>query len=127
MTDTATKTTAPTATVTTPEKSGAWRTPDWLNVILGIIMASTPLWMTDPHPAWQIPLGLAIIAVALWALATNSSLRAEKTMSLVAAVTFLSPFLGVFGTPAATWFAWITGGLLFAVAMYSLNVRTLRG
>lgn len=123
MTTTATKTTV----TPTPQKPGAWRTPDWLNVFLGLLMASAPLWMTDPHPAWQIPLGLAIIAVALWALATNSSMAAEKTMSLVAALTFLSPFLGVFGTPAASWFGWITGGLIFAVAMYALNVRTLRG
>lgn len=122
-TATATRIEHPTAT----SRPGAWRTPDWINVVLGVIMVSAPLWMPGAQPAWQIPLGLAIIVVALWGLASNSSLHAQKTMCFVSALVFLSPFAGTFGTPAATWLAWVSGAALFIVSMYAINVRTLRG
>lgn len=112
---------------TATTRPGAWRTPDWINVVLGVIMVSAPLWMPGAQPAWQIPLGMAIIVVALWGLASNSSLHAQKTMCFVSALVFLSPFAGTFGTPAATWLAWVSGAALFIISMYAINVRTLRG
>lgn len=108
------------------DTSFTWDTPDVLNIALGVIMLLAPLWMPDPQPLWQVPLGIATIAVALWAVFTRSNTGVEKVMIGIGVLTFVSPFLGLYGNLLATWHAWLSGFLTFAVALRAIGVASRR-
>jgi len=113
--------TSTTAHVTT---DAAWRTwQDWVNLVLGVFFALTPLFITGISTGWAVALGIVIAVVALWALGTASSPASEWVQVVAGAVTFLSPWFGGFATGAAGWTAWILGLVVLVLAIWSMNAH----
>ena len=106
-------------------KSAAWRTWDWANLALGIHLILAPLWVPGATTARFPIAGLLVSAVALWGLATASSLASEVTMSIVAFATYFSSHIGLHET-APRWTLWLTGLAVFVVAMYATKERQVR-
>ncbi len=102
-----------------------WRTwPDWVNLVIGAYVALSPLWTMGAPAAWFIILGVLAVVVALWALATVSSVPSEAVEIVLGAIVFLSPWLGGFaGTAGAAWTAWITGVALIVFAIVGMTMR----
>jgi len=102
----------------------AWRSwQDWVNVVLGVFFALTPLFMADISTVWAVALGIVIAVVALWALGTVSSAASEWVQVVAGALAFLSPWIGGFATGAAGWTAWILGLVVVALALWSMNAH----
>jgi len=117
--------TAPTTPSPTPEK--AWRsTRDWVNAVFGLYLMLAPSWTAGAVVGWFIVMGALVVLIALWALATASSLEAEWTQVVAGALTILTPWFGRFdGAAQATATACFVGVAVFGTA--ALSIANSRG
>lgn len=109
-------------TDTPTNTSLAWKTwPDWVNLVLAIFVAITPLW-ASAGSGWLITMGILIAIGALWALATASSQASEWVTLILGIVLFVAPWLGGFSAAGVSaWTAWIVGVLVVIFAAVGMN------
>jgi hypothetical protein len=75
-----------------------------------------------PWNAWII--GGLILIVALWALAAPESPAAEWCNAVLGAWLFVSPWVLRFNTfPEAAWSAWIVGGVVLILSLWTLSLQ----
>jgi hypothetical protein len=92
------------------------RWQDWVNVIAGIWIFATP-WMfgytSETTASWNAwTLGVLIAVAGLWALAVPESHGAEWSLLVLGVWVFVAPWiLGVAGTAAIAWNAWVVGAI----------------
>ncbi|GAA2181209.1 hypothetical protein GCM10009785_15170 [Brooklawnia cerclae] len=101
-----------------------WRTwQDWTNLVLGVILAVAPAFADFKSGAgvgWAVTLGIVILLVALWALATEASQASEWVQVVAGVIAFLAPWFGAFSGTSGAWFAWIIGVLVVVLAIWAL-------
>lgn len=103
-----------------------WKTwPDWVNVILGVVLVITPMVAAAAPTAWFVTLGLIAAAVGLIGLGTASAKGWEITQMVVGAIVFLAPWIGGFAAAGGVaWTAWIVGLALIVFAAVAMNQGT---
>jgi len=100
----------------------AWRRlEDWTNLVLGAYLFLVPfLFGTtgDAASSWNAyVVGVAVVAVALWALAAPLSRAAEGAQVALGVWMILAPFvLGFAGVSSALWNAVVVGALVVVFA-----------
>lgn len=111
----------------------AWkRWQDWANVVMGAWLFIAPWALgtsADLNSSWNAWIvGLLIVCVALWALASPDSQAAEWTNVVLGIWVFVAPWvLGFAGLAAAAWNAWSVGVVVAALAIWALaQVSQLR-
>ena len=99
-----------------------WKTwQDWVNLIAGVVLALSPLWVAYGAASyWPIIAGIVIAVVGLWALATAASQAAEWVQIVVAVITFILPWIGGFSAESGAWWAWILGVVVFILGIWAL-------
>lgn len=92
------------------------RPQDWVNMVLGLWVAVTPLFMTYAGGSgFTIFWGILIILIGLWALAKPESKAAQWCMLIAGVVLFIMPWLfGISG--GAAWSAWIVGIIIVVLS-----------
>ncbi|MHB1416320.1 MAG: SPW repeat protein [Chloroflexota bacterium] len=102
------------------------RWQDWVNLIAGAWLFVSP-WVLvttfDAASSWNAwAVGAAVFLVALWALYYPGSRIAEWINAALGAWLFISPWVLGFVVVATSqaWNAWITGFVVFWVALWAL-------
>ncbi|EME58763.1 hypothetical protein H074_19328 [Amycolatopsis decaplanina DSM 44594] len=87
-------------------------------MVIGVVVALSPLWMTTDNTAlWTLVVLGALIALdGLASLAMPGMVYGEGIQIVLGALLFISPWvMGYAGLTGASWTAWI-GGVLTVVA-----------
>jgi uncharacterized membrane protein HdeD (DUF308 family) len=104
----------------------AWNRPhDWAEVLLGVVAVLSFLWADMDNAAmWtMIVLGALIALDGLLSLATPGLVYGEGVQIVLGALLFISPWVMTFtDMTAASWSAWIVGGLTLVVGAAALPV-----
>lgn len=108
--------------------TNAWTRPhDWAEVVLGVVAVLSFLWVdTDTKTMWtMIVLGALIALDGLVSLAMPGLIYGEGVQIVLGALLFVSPWVMSYtGLTAASWSAWILGGLTIIVGAAALPVAT---
>nr|HET6901364.1 SPW repeat protein [Ktedonobacteraceae bacterium] len=102
------------------------RWQDWCNLVLGVILFIAPWFtvswshMNSSWDAWI--LGVVIVLVSLWALATPGTI-VPKVINLILGIwVFISPWILGFAYMAGiAWSAWIIGALVIILSAWALT------
>ena len=98
------------------------RWQDWVNLILGIWLFISPwFWHAPMTPAWnQWILGVIVVVMALWALATPAMSFPEWINVIAGIWLFIAPWvLGFYSTNyTSAWCQWIVGVIVFILAIW---------
>lgn len=104
----------------------AWTRPhDWAEVVLGVVAVLSFLWADMDNAAmWSmIVLGALIALDGLLSLAMPGLVYGEGVQIVLGALLFISPWVMTFtDMTAASWSAWIVGGLTLIVGAAALPV-----
>ncbi|GHF47800.1 hypothetical protein FHX82_001395 [Amycolatopsis bartoniae] len=104
----------------------AWTRPhDWAEVVLGVVAVLSFLWVnTDNAAMWSLVVMGALIALdGLLSLAMPGLIYGEGLQVVLGALLFISPWvMGYTDLTAASWSAWILGGLTLIVGAAALPV-----
>lgn len=104
----------------------AWTRPhDWAEVLLGVVAALSFLWVNmDNKAMWtMIVLGALIALDGLLSLAMPKLVYGEGVQIVLGALLFISPWaMGYTNMNAASWSAWIIGGLTVIAGAAALPV-----
>lgn len=102
----------------------AWsRWQDYVEVVLGVVAALSPLWVdTSTAAMWtMIALGALIALDGLWSLAQPGAIASESIEIVFGVLLFISPWVmdyTALGT--AAWTSWIIGALTVLVGATAL-------
>lgn len=91
---------------------GRWQ--DWAAVVIGAVVALSPLWThTTTRAAWtMVILGVLLAVAGVWSLSQPHSVTSEYVHMVLGAALFLAPWvLRYTSHSGAAWTSWI-GGLL---------------
>ncbi len=104
-----------------------WRTwPDWVNLIIALVLATVPLWTPGAPIPWFFAFSLLIAATAIWGIADDTSKRPEWATMAAGALLFLAPWFAGFHTASdAAWTAWILAGMVVAFSATALTHRKI--
>lgn len=104
----------------------AWTRPhDWAEVLLGVVAVLSFLWVDmDNTTMWtMIVLGALIALDGLISLAMPGLVYGEGAQIVLGALLFISPWVMTYtDMNAASWSAWIIGGLTLVVGAAALPV-----
>ncbi|GAB2976042.1 SPW repeat protein [Amycolatopsis acidiphila] len=104
----------------------AWMRPhDWAEVVLGVVAVLSFLWVdTDNAVMWtMIVLGALIALDGLLSLAMPGLVYGEGLQIVLGALLFISPWVMSYtDLTAASWSAWIIGGLTAIAGAAALPV-----
>lgn len=106
----------------------AWTRPhDWAEVVLGVVAVLSFLWVdTDTTVMWtMIVLGALIALDGLLSLAMPGLIYGEGVQIVLGVLLFISPWVMTYtDLRAASWSAWIIGGLTIIVGAAALPVAS---
>ncbi|MBB3665898.1 MULTISPECIES: SPW repeat protein [Prauserella salsuginis group] len=106
----------------------AWTRPhDWAEVVLGAVLALSPVWMsTDTAAAWTMSVLGALIAIdGLVSLAMPGMIVGEGIQVVLGVLAFVSPWvMGYTAFTGAAWTSWIIGGLTVLVGAAAVPVAS---
>lgn len=106
----------------------AWTRPhDWAEVLLGVVAVLSFLWVDmDNTTMWtMIVLGALIAVDGLISLAMPGLVYGEGVQIVLGALLFISPWVMSYtDMNAASWSAWIIGGLTLVVGAAALPVAS---
>lgn len=106
----------------------AWTRPhDWAEVLLGVVAVLSFLWVDmDNTTMWtMIVLGALIALDGLISLAMPGLVYGEGVQIVLGALLFISPWVMSYtDMNAASWSAWIIGGLTLVVGAAALPVAS---
>lgn len=90
----------------------------WGTLVLGLVTASAPAWVTTDAAGTSLTLGLgALTAIyAMWSLLARNPTKDHWALSVVGFMLFLAPWVGGFAGDAASWVAWTAGVLIAMLA-----------
>lgn len=92
-----------------------WTRPyDWAEVVLGVVAAVSPIWLTTDNAAmWtMIILGALIALDGLASLAMPGLVYGEAVQVVLGVLMFISPWVMSYSDlNGATWTSWIIGAL----------------
>jgi hypothetical protein len=101
--------------VMTESTTRAWtRWQDWAAVVLGVVLALSPLVVdTSTGAMWtMIVLGVLLAASGLWSLAMPASVTSEGAHMALGVLMFISPWvMGYSSMQGASWTSWVIGAL----------------
>ncbi|MEQ0562464.1 SPW repeat protein [Amycolatopsis sp. NEAU-NG30] len=93
----------------------AWTRPhDWAEVVIGVVAALSPLWLsTDSTAAWtMVVLGVLIALDGLVSLAMPGMVYGEGVQIALGVLLFIAPWvMGYTEFNGASWTSWIAGVL----------------
>jgi uncharacterized membrane protein HdeD (DUF308 family) len=102
----------------------AWtRWQDWAAVVLGVVLALSPLAVSTTTGAmWtMIVLGVLLAGSGLWSLAMPDSVTSEGVHMVVGALMFISPWVMSYSSMSgASWTSWVIGVLAVAAGAAAL-------
>ncbi|MEU6644282.1 SPW repeat protein [Saccharomonospora sp. NPDC046836] len=105
-----------------------WTRPhDWAEVVLGVVLALSPIWMTTSTAAmWtMIVLGVLIALDGLLSLAMPGLVYGEGVQVVLGVLAFISPWvIGYMSFTGAAWTTWIIGALTILAGAAALPVAT---
>jgi hypothetical protein len=97
-----------------------WTRPfDWAEVVLGLVAALSPLWLTTSNAAaWtMIILGALVALDGLVSLAMPGLIYGEAVQVVLGVLMFISPWVMSYTEHSgASWTSWIVGLLTVGVA-----------
>ncbi|NIJ11072.1 uncharacterized membrane protein HdeD (DUF308 family) [Saccharomonospora amisosensis] len=103
-----------------------WTRPhDWAEVVLGVVLAVSPLWFdTNTAALWtMIVLGALIALDGLASLARPGMVYGEGIQIVLGALAFISPWvMGYTELTGAAWTSWIVGALTVIAGAAALPV-----
>lgn len=103
-----------------------WTRPhDWAEVVLGVVLALTPLWMDTSNAAlWTMVVLGALIAIdGLASLAMPGMVYGEGIQVVLGALAFISPWVMSYtDLTGAAWSSWIIGALTVIAGAAALPV-----
>lgn len=106
----------------------AWTRPhDWAEVVIGVVAALSPLWLTtDTSTMWtMIILGALIALDGLVSLAMPGMVYGEGVQIVLGVLMFLSPWvIGYTEFNGASWTAWIAGVLTIIAGAAAMPMAT---
>jgi hypothetical protein len=109
------------------------RWQDWVAVAAGLFAALSTLWtrQSGASLALMVIFGLLLVASGLVNLAMPGMPAVEWTQVVIAALLFLSPWMGGYtNLTGAAWTSWITGAIAAIVSAAAIRpsreVRTHR-
>ena len=93
----------------------AWARPhDWAEVVIGVVAALSPLWLsTDTTAMWtMVVLGALFVLVGLVSLAMPGMVYGEGIQIALGVLLFIAPWvMGYTEFNGASWTSWIAGVL----------------
>ncbi|MFG1782700.1 SPW repeat protein [Rhodococcus oryzae] len=104
-------------------KAAMARWQDWAAVVIGVVVALSPLWMdTNDAAMWSMIVLGALVAVAGLAHMMSAEMPALPwAMGVLGVLMFLSPWVMGFADMAgAAWTSWIGGVLTVLTAMAAM-------
>lgn len=108
--------------------SRPWTRPhDWAELVLGAVLALSPLWFdTNTAAGWtMVVLGALIALDGLVSLARPGLVSGELAQIVLGALAFISPWvMGYTGFEAAAWTSWIVGVLTVVVGATAYPVAS---
>lgn len=106
----------------------AWmRWQDWAAVVLGVVVALSPLWLSTTTAAlWTLLVFGVLLAISgLWSLAMPASVSSEYVHIGLGVLLFISPWvMGFTDLAGATWTAWVIGVLAVVAGAVAVPVAT---
>lgn len=100
------------------------RWQDWVAVAAGLYAALATTW-TKPagaSVALMIIFGVLLIIAGLWNLASPDMPWLAWVQAIIAALLFISPWIGVYANQAGTaWTSWICGGVGIIVSVWAIQ------
>lgn len=98
------------------------RWQDWVNLILGIWLFISPWCLhATMTPAWNLwVLGVIVVVMALWALASPAMAFPEWVNVIAGIWLFIAPWVLGFYTVsyASAWDQWIVGVIVFILSIW---------
>jgi hypothetical protein len=108
-------------TSTTARAFTRWQ--DWVEVVVGVVAALSPIWVTTSTAAmWTLIILGALIAIdGLVSLTMPDLVASEGIQMVLGVLLFISPWvMGYTSMSAASWSAWIIGALTLIVGGVAL-------
>jgi len=106
----------------------AWTRPhDWAEVVIGVVAALSPLWLsTDPTAMWtMVVLGALIALDGLVSLAMPGMVYGEGIQIALGVLFFIAPWvMGYTEFNGASWTSWIAGVLTVIAGAAAMPVAT---
>lgn len=106
-----------------------WTRPqDWAEVVLGVVAALSPLWVSTNGAATAalVVLGILIALDGLVSLAMPGMVYSEVIQIALGALLFISPWvLGYSSHTGASWTAWIIGALTVIAGLAALPAANM--
>lgn len=92
---------------------------DWVTLVAGLVLVSTPLWSNSDRAIWMTLLGVLVIIFALGSeIWDKLSESAEATVAFIGAVIVIAPTIGGFaGRNALALTAWAVGAVVIVMAL----------
>ncbi|GAA1848187.1 SPW repeat protein [Pseudonocardia ailaonensis] len=104
--------------------ANAWtRWQDWAAVVIGVLVALSPIVVTTDAAALStlIVLGAVLAVTGLWSLAQPGSVASEYGHGVLGVLLFIAPWvLSYSDLNGAAWTSWIAGVLAVIVAASAL-------
>ncbi|UOX85740.1 SPW repeat protein [Amycolatopsis sp. FBCC-B4732] len=106
----------------------AWARPhDWAEVVIGVVAALSPLWLsTDSTAMWtMVVLGALIALDGLVSLAMPGMVYGEGIQIALGVLLFIAPWvMGYTEFNGASWTSWIAGVLVVIAGAAAMPVAT---
>jgi SPW repeat len=106
----------------------AWtRWQDWAAVVIGVLVALSPLVVaTSTRAVWaMVVLGVLIAATGLWSLAMPGSVTSEYAHIAFGVLLFISPWVLTYSDlTGASWTSWVGGVLAVVVGATAVPAAT---
>ncbi|MEV6641298.1 SPW repeat protein [Amycolatopsis sp. NPDC051371] len=106
----------------------AWARPhDWAEVVIGVVAALSPLWLsTDSTAMWTMVILGALIALdGLVSLAMPGMVYGEGIQIALGVLFFIAPWvMGYTEFNGASWTSWIAGVLVVIAGAAAMPVAT---
>ncbi|MEU7786954.1 SPW repeat protein [Amycolatopsis sp. NPDC049159] len=106
----------------------AWARPhDWAEVVIGVVAALSPLWLsTDSTAMWtMVVLGALIALDGLVSLAVPGMVYGEGIQIALGVLLFIAPWvMGYTEFNGASWTSWIAGVLVIVAGAAAMPVAT---
>ncbi|WP_329050981.1 SPW repeat protein [Amycolatopsis sp. NBC_01488] len=106
----------------------AWARPhDWAEVVIGVVAALSPLWLsTDSTAMWtMVVLGALIALDGLVSLAMPGMVYGEGIQIALGVLLFIAPWvMGYTEFNGASWTSWIAGVLVVVAGAAAMPVAT---
>ncbi|HEY2061487.1 MAG TPA: SPW repeat protein [Amycolatopsis sp.] len=104
----------------------AWTRPhDWAEVVIGVVAALSPLWLSTSNAAmWTMVILGALVAIdGLVSLGAPGAVYGEGIQIVLGVLLFIAPWvIGYTELNGASWTSWVAGALTIIVGAAAMPV-----